>query len=80
MGQHGWQHARVGNGIARRGGRAAGWACARAAQRHSGNDVVKATRGVRILSVCRRRGGELDREWLVVATRCAWTCQRMVPT
>jgi hypothetical protein len=38
MGQHGWRHTRVGNGTARRGGRAAGWACARATQRHSDNE------------------------------------------
>jgi hypothetical protein len=72
MGQHGWWHACVGNGTARRGGRVVGWVSARVTQRRSGSDAVKGTRGVGILSVRRRRVGELDRVWLVVATRSAW--------
>jgi hypothetical protein len=39
MGQHGWRHTRVGNGIARCGGRVAWWACARATQRRSGGEL-----------------------------------------
>jgi hypothetical protein len=42
--------------------------------------AVKGTRGVGILSVRRRQGGELDKQWLVVATRRAWACQRTVLT
>jgi hypothetical protein len=37
MGQPGWRHVLVGNGIARCGGRVAGRAYAHVAQRHSGN-------------------------------------------
>jgi hypothetical protein len=37
MRQHGWRHTCVGNGTARCGGRAAGWACAHTTQRHSDN-------------------------------------------
>jgi hypothetical protein len=42
--------------------------------------TVKGTRGVEILSVRRRRDGELDKEGAAVATWHAQACQRSVPT
>jgi hypothetical protein len=42
--------------------------------------IVKGKRGVGILSVRRRRDGELDKEGAAVATWHAQACQRTVPT
>jgi hypothetical protein len=52
-----WWHVHVGNGIARRSGRVGVCSCGAET-----TGAVKGTRGVGILSVRRRRGGELDRE------------------
>jgi hypothetical protein len=71
---------RVGNGTTRHDTEGQG-GCALARRRGTAAmGAVKGTRGVGILSVRRRQGGELDKQWLVVATRRAWACQRTVLT